>query len=86
MNDVGAIGSAWPGRAWRWLSAWLGSVAVGGQQRSLDSDLDISTRRSEISGKVARPFLLEEGSSAPDARTDGRTDAQNVLALSDIGI
>ena len=57
VNDDGAMGSAWPGRAWLWLSAWLGSVTLGRQRRSLDSDLDISTYRSEISGKVARPFF-----------------------------
>ena len=57
MNDDGAIGSAWPGRAWLWLSAWRGSVTLGRRRRSLDSDLDISTHRSEISGKVARPFF-----------------------------
>ena len=72
MNDDGAIGSAWPGQAWLWLSAWLGSVAVGRRRRSLDSDLGISTHRSEISGRVARPVFFE-GSSAPGARTDGRT-------------
>ena len=64
----------------------LGSVTLGRQRRSLEGDLDISTHRLENSGKVARPvfFLYEEGSSAPGARTHGRTDAQNVPALLDI--
>ena len=52
------------------LSARLGSVTLGRWRRSLDSDLDISTHRSEISGKVARPFFFEEGSSAPGAAAE----------------
>ena len=53
------------------LSARLGSVTLGRRRRSLDSDLDISTHRSEISGKVARPFsFFEEGSSAPGAAAE----------------
>ena len=81
MNDVGAIGSAWPGRAWLWLSAWLGSVTLGRQRRSLEGDLDISTHRLEISGKVARPvfFWRKVARRRERGRTDGRTDAQNFL-------
>ena len=75
MTDVGAIGSAWPGRAWLWLSAWLGSVTLGRQRRSLEGDLDISTHRLEISGKVARPlfFLRKVARRRERGRTDGRT-------------
>ena len=75
VNDDGAIGSAWPGRAWLWLSAWLGSVTLGRQRRSLEGDLDISTHRLEISGKVARPvfFLRKVARRRERGRTDGRT-------------
>ena len=56
------------------LSARLGSVTLGRRRRSLDSDLDISTHRLEISGKVARPIFVWR--KVARRREHGRTDAR----------
>ena len=65
------------------LSARLGSVTLGRRRRSLEGDLDISTHRLEISGKVARPpfFLRKVARRRERGRTDGRTDAPFLLLL-----
>ena len=63
------------------LSARLGSVTLGRRRRSLDSDLDISTHRSEISGKVARPlFFLKKVARRQERRQRSLDSDLNISA------